>query len=255
VSLREPLSANVRHSLIPHQAHGVGTEEKAQAVPPVHHLQVVHGAAGIWSIWVALLIAAGWESAARADSLCQTCEVQIGLGGTYHFWGTTGGIVLPVIVAWGEGRYELGLFRVTTQQVLVDSNYPSGRVMADPYWGVSVSRRWRLFEQGPVRLFFGFGVAAKTESDELSCTRLDFASQLGLRFRFPGDRIVGELTMRHWSNGGMRLPNHGQDVATLTFRLNTGRFGIDRGERISLAALERFPDGLNDPDNGVEALP
>src|SRR6266436_1622037 len=31
----------------------------------------------------------------RAQSICQSCEVQLGLGGTYHFWGPTGGLELP----------------------------------------------------------------------------------------------------------------------------------------------------------------
>ena len=188
------------------------------------------------SAWIALLVgAACMPRLVSAESLCQSCELQAGIGGTYHFWGTTGGVVIPVTVNWSDSRYELGFFRVTTQQVLYDRNYRHGRVMADPYWGVSLSRRWRLFERGPVRGFFGFGLAAKTEADQLSVTRLDFASQFGLRFRLPGDRTVAELTMRHWSNGGMRLPNHGQDFATLTVRLNSRVVGVDSAEQISLA--------------------
>jgi hypothetical protein len=159
--------------------------------------------------------------------------VQLGLGGTYHFWGTTGGVVIPVTVDWSDNRYELGFFRVTTQQMLRE-NDGSARRMAEPYWGVSLSRRWRLFEAGPVTGFFGFGFAGKTESDQLSTTRWDFASQLGVRFRLPGDRVVGEFTMRHWSNAGIRLPNHGQDFATLTFRLNSGLFGVPRADQIRL---------------------
>ena len=184
-----------------------------------------------------LLCTASGPRVAIAESLCQTCELQAGIGGTYHFWGTTGGVMLPFTVNWDEARYELGLFRVTTQQVLVDANCPNGRVMAEPYWGMSLSRRWQLFESGPVRAFFGFGLSAKTESDQLSSTRLDFASQLGLRFRLPGNHLVGELTMRHWSNAGVRLPNHGQDFAILTFRLNSGMFGVDRSEQIGRAQL------------------
>jgi hypothetical protein len=194
---------------------------------------------------VLVLISAGYAPRlARAQSFCQSCEVQAGIGGTYHFWGTTGGVVLPVTVDWSDARYELGFFRVTTQQILHDSNSPDGRLMADPFWGMSLSRRWRLYERGPVRLFIGFGLAAKTESDQLSSTRLDFASQLGLRFRLPGDHVVGELTMRHWSNAGIRLPNHGEDFATLTFRLNTRLFGVDRGEQITA-------DGLGDSTRAV----
>jgi len=190
-----------------------------------------------------------------AQSWCESCEVQVGLGGTYHYWGATGGVVVPVTLNWDDSRYELGFFRVTTQQVLYDGNSRYGRVMADPYWGVSLSRRWRLYERGPVRLFLGFGFAAKTESDQLSSTRLDFAEQLGVRFRLPGNRVVGELTMRHWSNAGIRLPNHGQDFATLTIRLNTGRFGVGKRELIPLERqLGRNyvagPDG-----DGAEDLP
>jgi hypothetical protein len=210
----------------------------------------------IRSASLALLLAAGcaprWVS---AQSFCQSCEVQVGIGGTYHFWGATGGVVVPVTVNWSDARYELGFFRVTTQQVLQDSHYPNGRLMADPYWGVSLSRRWRLFERGPVRGFIGFGLAAKTESDQLSVTRLDFASQLGVRVRLPGDHVVAELTMRHWSNAGIRLPNHGQDFATLTVRLNSGWFGVDKAEQIPAQQLSNL-EGVHTANRGdTEDLP
>jgi hypothetical protein len=167
-----------------------------------------------------------------AQSLCESCEVQVGLGGTYHYWGTTGGVVLPVAVTWSENRYELGFVRVTTQQTLRQPGSRNERLMAEPYWGASLSRRWQLFESGPIKGFFG--LAGKTRSDLLSATRWDFASQVGLRFRVPGNRVTGELTLRHWSNGGIRLPNHGQDFATLTFRLNSGLFGISKADQYPL---------------------
>jgi len=204
----------------------------------------------------ALLTMAGYvPGIANAQSLCESCEVQVGLGGTYHFWGTTGGVVLPVSVNWSGGRYELGLFRITTQQVLHDANYPRGRVMANPYWGLSVSRRWRLLERGPTRVFVGFGIAAKSESDELSVTRLDFASQLGMRLRFPGNRAVAELTVRHWSNGGIRLPNHGQDFATLTVRLNFGDFGVDKADGSSPNELVKSKAALVAANYRIEGTP
>ena len=184
---------------------------------------------------LALLVWAGdAPRSADAQSLCDSCEVQIGLGGTYHYWGTTGSLVVPVTVTWSQDRYEFGVFRFTTQQLLALPGTHEERHMANPYWGVSLSRRWQLFERGPVNGFFGFGVAAKTESDTLSVTRWDFASQLGLRFRVPGNRVIGEVTMRHWSNGGIRLPNHGQDFATVTFRLNSGLFGVGRADQIPI---------------------
>src|SRR3981189_3364283 len=130
-----------------------------------------------------LLVCASYAPrSADAQSFCESCEVQVGLGGTYHYWGTTGGVVLPVAVTWSENRYELGIVRVTTQQTLHESRLRSERLMADPYWGVSLSRRWQLFERGAVKGFFGFGLAGKTKSDVLSTTRGDFASQLGRAF-------------------------------------------------------------------------
>jgi len=187
-----------------------------------------------------LLCAACVPRLLNAQSLCESCELQVGIGDTYHFWGTTDGVVLPVTLNWSDARYEFGLFRISTRQILYDAHYRYGRLMADPYWGLSLSRRWRLFDRGPVRGFFGFGIAAKTESDQLSVTRWDFASQLGVRFPLPGNRVVGELTFRHWSNGGVRLPNHGQDFVTLTVRLNSGLVGDERTERIAVGGLGDF---------------
>jgi Lipid A 3-O-deacylase (PagL) len=46
--------------------------------------------------------------------------------------------------------------------------------------------------------------------------------------------VVGELTIRHWSNGGIKLPNHGQDFATFTVRLNSGLFGLGDQEHYAI---------------------
>jgi hypothetical protein len=207
-------------------------------------------------IKVGLLVLLVWAAcvprSADAQSLCESCEVQIGLGGTYHYWGTTGSLVLPVTVTWSEDRYEFGVFRFTTDQLLPLPGTHKERRMADPYWGASLSRRWQLFEQGPVKGFVGFGLAAKTESDNLSVTRWDFASQLGLRFRLPGNRVIGEVTMRHWSNGGLRLPNHGQDFATVTFHLNSGLFGVGRADEIKIDPSFKFDRSLAANNSGSE---
>jgi Lipid A 3-O-deacylase (PagL) len=189
---------------------------------------------------------------ADAQSLCESCEVQVGLGGTYHYWGSTGGVVLPVAVTWSENRYELGFVRVTTQQTLHESGSRNARLMAGPYWGVSISRRWQLFERGPVKGFFGFGLAGKTKPDALSATRWDFASQLGLRFRLPGNRALGELTMRHWSNAGIRLPNHGQDFATLTIHLNSGLFGLSKADQYPVDPTFNLGQSLVANNSGSE---
>ena len=123
---------------------------------------------------------------------------------------------------------------------------------ADPYWGVSLSRRWQPFESGPVKGFVGFGLAGKTKSDELSATRWDFASQLGLRFHLPGNRAIAQLTMRHWSNGGVRLPNHGQEFATLAVRLNSALFGVGETNRHPLDPTFSLDRALAANSSGYE---
>jgi hypothetical protein len=74
--------------------------------------------APILSAAMALLLIAGCARFASAESLCESCELQIGIGETYHFWGSTGGVVIPGTVNWSDGRYELGLFRLSGRQIL-----------------------------------------------------------------------------------------------------------------------------------------
>jgi hypothetical protein len=201
-----------------------------------------------------LALAAGFGCAprlAQAQTFCQSCEVQVGAGGTYHYWGTTGSLVLPVSLTWSDNRYELAAFRFTNTQLLPFPGTHRERVMANPYWGASLSRRWRLFEHGPVQGYVGFGLAGRSESDALSVTRWDFAEQVGLRFHLPGNRVVGEVTMRHWSNGGIRLPNHGQDFATVTFRLNSGIFGIGKTDQSVVNPSFKIDPPLE--DNALES--
>jgi hypothetical protein len=167
---------------------------------------------------VALLGLAGAPRAANAEALCASCEIQLGLGGTYHFWGGTDGVVVPLTVSWDDNRYEAGVFRMASRQTL-DENGMS-QTLAKPYWGVSASRRWVLLERGPVRGYFGLGLAYRSATDVLSATHWDFASQLGMRVQLPRQGSAVEITFRHWSNAGIKQPNHGQDFATLTFLLN-----------------------------------
>ena len=91
----------------------------------------------IYSLGMALLVTTSLAPRpASAASLCESCELQVGIGETYHFWGTTDGVVLPITLNWSDSRYELGLFRLSSRQILYDAHYPNGRVMADPYWGL-----------------------------------------------------------------------------------------------------------------------
>lgn len=147
---------------------------------------------------------------------CARCELQVGIGGTYHFWGRTGGIVVPIIFTWDGGRFELGAFRMSTPQSIEFNGQPPAYRLANPYWGFSLSRRWRLFATRTLRLYFGIGASYKTETDQLDSTHWNFAEQLALRWDRGPKRPSVELSIRHWSNADIRLPNRGQDFAVLT---------------------------------------
>jgi hypothetical protein len=155
----------------------------------------------------------------REWSLCPGCEFHLGVGGTYHSFQGTGGLVIPATVTWDQGRWEFGVFRFGTQ-TSDDNDENVERLVARPYWGASLSRRFQFFERGPLRAIFGFGVSYRTEQDILSSTYWNFSSQLGLRYQSPNFPAIFELSARHWSNGGVRTPNRGQDFTILTVRFN-----------------------------------
>lgn len=150
-------------------------------------------------------------------TFCGRCEFAVGAGNTYHFWGETGGLVVTASGLFDQGRYEVSLFRMATTQTLHETGWNTARVMAEPYWGVSASRRWQLVSRADWRLIFGFGISYKTEEDALNSTHWNFASQLGIRVHdaTPGKPGV-EVWIRHWSNAGIRLPNRGQDFVTVS---------------------------------------
>ena len=156
------------------------------------------------------------DCAADSGLACEGCELRLGLGDTYHFWSRTGGLVIPATLTWAQGRYEVGLFKMATRQTLNEASKVP-RLLAEPYWGVSASRRWKLAGASTWQVLFGFGVSYKSEADPLSVTRWNLASQLAMRLRLPGNGSDVELCVRHWSNGGIRLPNRGQDFMTVTY--------------------------------------
>lgn len=151
--------------------------------------------------------------------ICDDCEFNVGVGGTYHSFETTGGEVIPVTVTWDRGRWEFGVFHFS-EQTSADNEENAERLVARPYWGASMSRRFKLYEHGPLRAIFGFGLSYRTETDVLSATHWNFSSQLGLRFKSPQFPAIFELSARHWSNGGVRTPNRGQDFTILTVRFD-----------------------------------
>jgi hypothetical protein len=174
---------------------------------------------GVAAVLVLILMLAEMPSARAEDlrSLCGGCQASIGIGGTFHYWaGTTGGLVVPLTVDWSGGRYELGVFRMATAQSLETSDLPRPHRVAGPFWGVSASRRF-LFGPPAARFFIGLGGSYKSEHDRLDSTRWNFAEQLGVRFRVDSRGSAVELSVRHWSNAGLRRPNIGQDFVTLTY--------------------------------------
>jgi hypothetical protein len=154
---------------------------------------------------------------------CAGCEVGIGVGETYHFWSSTDGTVIPLTVLWSEGRNEFGLFRMATGQRMMNARVPLKLRTTEPYWGVTVTHRWWLIRRPSWNLFFGFGGAYKPVNDELSSTHFNFAETFGVRIPLEARGATLELSMRHWSNGGIRRPNHGQDFATLGVTWPVGR--------------------------------
>ena len=155
----------------------------------------------------------------EAHSICKSCEFRVGVGGTYHSFENTGGLVIPMTVSWDRSRWEFGVFHFG-EQTSDDNRQKVERVVANPYWGASLSRRFAFFERGPLRAIFGFGLSYRTEEDKLSATHWNFSSQLGLRFQAPQFPASFELSTRHWSNGGLRTPNRGQDFTVLTVRFD-----------------------------------
>jgi hypothetical protein len=152
-------------------------------------------------------------------SICRGCEFHLGVGGTYHSFENTGGVVIPMTVTWDRSRWELGVFHFG-QQTSEDNHDHVERVVANSYWGASLSRRFAFFERGPLRAMFGFGLSYRTELDVLSATHWDFSSQLGFRFKPAQFPAAFELSTRHWSNGGVRTPNRGQDFTVLMVRFD-----------------------------------
>jgi hypothetical protein len=164
---------------------------------------------------LALVLGVPNIASASASLLCAGCELGTGSGATYHFWSSTGGRVIPLTFLWNEGTNEFGVFRMATEQRRFNGRVASDRNVTEPYWGLSLSHRWWLVRRPSWRLFVGLGGSYQTAENELSSTHVNFASSLGVRMALPYPGTTLELSMRHWSNAGIRLPNHGQDFAML----------------------------------------
>jgi hypothetical protein len=187
-------------------------------------VRVTHRSLFGWLLLATLAFAADPGAAANdLRSFCDGCVLHIGVGATYHFWSSTGGVVVPITLTTPDDRYEFGIFRMSTKQSFYDTREQVQKVTARPYWGASASRRWSLVQGSSWHVYFGFGVSYKTESDDLSVTHWNFASQLGARIVLPQSGSSFEVTVRHWSNAGIRLPNRGQDFFTMSYTFEPAR--------------------------------
>ncbi|HVW68624.1 MAG TPA: acyloxyacyl hydrolase [Steroidobacteraceae bacterium] len=144
---------------------------------------------------------------------CPLCQLFVGIGGTYQFWGWSDGIVVPFTLELNESRWEVGGFRMARRQIAMGYG-PPDKVAAEPYWAASVMRRWQFLHRPWGRLYFGFGAVYRTETDYLDPTRWDFAYLLAARFDVEAGLL--EVAVRHWSDAWIKQPNRGQDFVTVS---------------------------------------
>jgi hypothetical protein len=142
-------------------------------------------------------------------------HLALGAGMTYQYDGSKGTDLVFAMWSTRDDRYELAAFRFLTPQTRL------GCALAESNWVFEASRRWRLnwksIDHSGLDLFFGFGAAYKTETDDLNGSNLNFAEQLGWRFpqQAHGGRV--EFAIRHVSNAGLKKPNRGEDFLTLAY--------------------------------------
>ncbi|MGB6452773.1 MAG: hypothetical protein WBE92_18635 [Steroidobacteraceae bacterium] len=182
-----------------------------------------------WAVWLALVVAvsACWGLARAGDSSgdtltpwnpCNDCNLLVGVGTTYKFWGWTDGLVLPIELEFDDSRWELGAFRMASGQLLSEPKlFPHTPYAALPYWGFTAMRRWQVVHRPWGKIYLGFGANYKTETDYLDSTLWNFAYLIAARFDLHGENTFVELGVRHWSNAWLRLPDRGQNLMTITF--------------------------------------
>jgi len=141
----------------------------------------------------------------------------IGAGTTFRFFAWTDGVVVPVTFELDNGRWELGAFRLATAQRFAESDHPPEARSANPYWGFTAMRRWRLLHRRWGGFYVGLGANCRTETDALIATHWNLAYLAAARFRLGSGNKVLELGVRHWSDAWIRLPDRGQNMVTLTF--------------------------------------
>jgi hypothetical protein len=152
-----------------------------------------------------------------ADSWCNRCDVLIGAGTTFRSWAWTDGLVLSLTLELDESRWALGAFRFATAQRAPVSALAGTPHAADPYWGFTAMRRWRVLHRGSARLYLGFGANYRTEVDYLESTRWNFAYLIAARVDLDTHGRALELGVHHWSDAWIRPPNRGENLLVLSF--------------------------------------
>jgi hypothetical protein len=149
---------------------------------------------------------------------CPKCQLLIGAGASYQFWGWSDGLVLPITLELDESRWELGAFRIATRQIAIGHGYPPpDYTSAPPFWGFSAMRRWQFLHRSWLRLYAGFGASYKTETDTLDSTRLNFSYLAAVRFDLGHSGSLIEISTRHWSNAYVKKPNIGENFLTISY--------------------------------------
>jgi len=138
------------------------------------------------SCQLALLLVLAWAQyaprSANAQSFCASCECQIGVGGTIHFWARQAARSSTV----GDVERKPLRTRIVSRDRSTDAHDRASRTIE--CW-LSLLGTLTLAPVAAVRKRPGkdssVRIAGKTKSDELSATRWAYASQLGLRFGCP----------------------------------------------------------------------
>jgi len=145
----------------------------------------------------------------------QDGHLAVGAGMTYQYDGSKGTNLGVATWTSREDHYEVAAFRFFSPQTR------RGDPLAEPNWIFEASRRWRLhwklIDHTGLDLFFGFGVAYKTKTDDLDGSNWNFAEQLGWRFPRMANGGRVEFALRHVSNAGLKKPNRGEDFLTLAY--------------------------------------
>jgi hypothetical protein len=155
---------------------------------------------------------------AHADGVlspCSGCQVLVGAGTTFRYFGWTQGLVIPISFQFGDGHWEIDATRFATAQTFDEPYVPASIHSANPYWGFTVVHRWELLHWSWSRFYAGVGANYRTETDYLVNSKWNFAFVLAERFELPHGVLL-ELALNHWSDAWIRQPDRGQNLLTLS---------------------------------------